>query len=50
MQKRLEAIGILSPADLAAADAETLTRMLKADKAVVSAAKVSEWIEAARQA
>ena len=50
MQKRLSAIGITTPADLAAADAKTLTTQLKADKAVVSEAQVSQWIEAARNA
>lgn len=50
MQKRLGAIGIATPADLAAADATTLTTQLKADKAVVSEAQVSQWIEAARGA
>lgn len=50
MQKRLSAIGITTPADLAAADAKVLTTQLKADKAVVSEAQVSQWIEAARSA
>ena len=47
MQKRLVAMGIRTHADLAAADAETLTERLKADKAVVSHAQIERWIESA---
>lgn len=47
MQKRLVAMGIRTHADLAAADAETLTERLKADKAVVSQAQIERWIESA---
>ena len=47
MQKRLVAMGIRTHADLAAADADTLTERLKADKAVVSRAQIERWIEAA---
>ncbi|MEX0448360.1 helix-hairpin-helix domain-containing protein [Spiribacter sp. 221] len=48
MQKRLASQGIATGADLAAADAETLTDALKADRAVISRAQVERWIEAAR--
>ncbi|TVO60157.1 DUF4332 domain-containing protein [Spiribacter vilamensis] len=47
MQKRLVAMGIRTHADLAAADADTLTERLKADKAVVSRAQIERWIESA---
>ncbi len=47
MQRRLEGLGIRSHADLAAADPETLTERLKADRAVVSRAQVATWIDAA---
>lgn len=47
MEKRLNALGIISPADLAAANPATLTEQLKAGKAVVSEEKVKAWIEAA---
>ncbi len=47
MQKRLAGLGIVHVADLAAADAKTLTEQLKAGKAVVSESQVSAWIEAA---
>ena len=47
MQKRLVAMGIRTHADLAAADVDTLTERLKADKAVVSRARIERWIEAA---
>ena len=47
MQKRLTAMGIRTRADLAAADVDTLTERLKADKAVVSRAQIERWIETA---
>ena len=50
MQHRLNAHGIRSFADLAAADAEQLCEKLKADKAVISLSRVQEWIgEAGRR-
>lgn len=49
MQRRLQAHGITSFADLAAADPERLLRQLKEDKAVISQARVQEWIQAARE-
>ncbi|MDR9414220.1 MAG: DUF4332 domain-containing protein [Spiribacter sp.] len=50
MQKRLEKLGVTSPAQLAAADADRLTEQLKAGGAVVSRNRVVEWIQAAGQA
>lgn len=47
MQQRLNAHGIRSFADLAAADADWLLQQLKEDKAVISRARVEEWIRAA---
>ncbi|TVO65212.1 hypothetical protein FPL11_03750 [Spiribacter aquaticus] len=47
MQRRLTGLGIYSRADLAAADPETLTERLKADRAVVSQAQVAAWIDSA---
>ncbi|MEX0372679.1 helix-hairpin-helix domain-containing protein [Spiribacter roseus] len=47
MQRRLTGLGIHSRADLAAADPETLTERLKADRAVVSQAQVAAWIDSA---
>jgi len=50
MQKRLEKLGVTSPAQLAAADADRLTEQLKAGGAVISRNRVAEWIHAAGQA
>lgn len=47
MQKRLVAMGIHTHADLAAADVDTLTERLKADKAVVSRDQVRRWVDTA---
>jgi len=49
MQQRLNAHGIRSYADLAAADPEWLLQRLKEDKAVISRARVDEWIAAANE-
>lgn len=49
MQQRLNAHGIRSFADLAAADADWLLQQLKEDKAVISRARVEEWIRAAAE-
>ncbi|PWG65462.1 DUF4332 domain-containing protein [Spiribacter halobius] len=48
MQQRLNAHGIRSFADLAAADPYRLLRQLKEDKAVISEARVKEWIQTAQ--
>lgn len=50
MQKRLAHLGVTTPAQLASADADELTKHLKAGGAVISRNRVAEWIEAARQA
>jgi len=47
MQTRLTELGITTKADLAAAEPATLTKQLKAGRAVVSESKVRAWIEAA---
>lgn len=48
MQQRLNAHGIRSFADLAAADPDRLLQQLKEDKAVISEARVKEWIQTAQ--
>ncbi len=50
MEKRLVALGITSTAELARANAAELTAKLKADRAVVSEAKVAAWVAAAKNA
>lgn len=49
MQEKLQSFGIGSFRELATADAAQLTEKIKATQAVVSKARVEEWIAAARE-
>ncbi|MBA1145881.1 DUF4332 domain-containing protein [Ectothiorhodospiraceae bacterium WFHF3C12] len=49
MEKKLNAAGVSSFSELAAADADDLTATLKKSQPVLSAAKVQGWIDEARQ-
>lgn len=48
MQRRLEALGIVTFADLAKADAQALADKLKSTQPMLTKDKVEGWIEAAR--